>query len=173
MKSRTILGIDPGYGITGFGVISASGSQLKPIDYGVIRTHAGEEFCLRIKDLHKKLKKIIKKYQPYLIAIEDLFFYKNVTTAIKVGQARGVIILTAVQANLPIVEFTPLQVKQAISGYGKADKAQVQRMVKIILGLKKIPRPDDAADALAIAICAANSRPILSLQGGESDCSIS
>lgn len=156
-KSKIILGIDPGYGRTGYGVIECLGSRLKALDYGVIETSAKEEFSVRLKFLHQELTRIIKKHKPNLIGIEDLFFYKNVTTAIKVGQARGVIILSAVLSKIPTVEFTPLQVKQAISSYGRAEKKQVQQMVKIFLGLEKIPQPDDAADALAIAICAANS----------------
>lgn len=156
-KKRIILGIDPGYGLTGYGVLLNEGGALKCLDYGVIRTEAGEEFPQRIKTINSDLKQIIKKYKPNLVAIEDLFFYRNVTTAIKVGQARGVIMLTAVLAGIPIVEFTPLQVKQGIASYGKATKAQVQQMVKMLLNLDKIPRPDDAADALAIAICAANT----------------
>lgn len=157
LEKQIILGIDPGYGITGYGVVESEGGSLNCLDYGVIRTHSGDEFPQRIKTINKDLKKIIKQYKPNLIAIEDLFFYKNVTTAIKVGQARGVIMLTAVLENIPIVEFTPLQVKQAISSYGKATKGQVQQMVKTFLALPRIPTPDDAADALAIAICATNS----------------
>ena len=154
---EVILGIDPGYGITGYGVIVVDGTKISCRDWGVIRTSSNDEFCDRIAELHKDLKKIINKYKPNLVAVEDLFFYKNVKTAMKVGQARGVILLTAVQAKAPIVEFTPLQVKQAIASYGRAEKAQVQQMVKTLLCLDKIPKPDDAADALAIAICAANS----------------
>jgi crossover junction endodeoxyribonuclease RuvC len=131
--------------------------------YGVIETPKTEEFADRLKYIHQELTKLIKEYQPDLVAIEDLFFYKNVKTAIKVGQARGVIILTAVLAQVPMVEFTPLQVKQAISSYGRADKKQVQQMVKTFLGLKNIPQPDDAADALAVAICAANSSRLKNL----------
>jgi len=155
--NKIILGIDPGYGLTGFGLVECVGSRLKALDYGVIETSSKEDFPERLKTLYQALTKIIKKYKPNLVAVEDLFFYKNVTTAIKVGQARGVIILTAVLAKVPVVEFTPLQVKQAISSYGRAEKNQVQQMVKLFLGLEKIPKPDDAADALAIAICAANS----------------
>lgn len=162
MKNRIILGIDPGYGLTGYGVIMAEGQRLSCLDYGVVRTESGEEFKDRLNRLHQDLKKIIKKYNPELIAIEDLFFFKNVKTAMKVGQARGVIILTAVQAKKKIVEFTPLQVKQAIASYGRAEKSQMQKMVKALLCLKELPVPDDAADALAIAICAANSQKLKS-----------
>jgi crossover junction endodeoxyribonuclease RuvC len=163
-KKYTILGVDPGYGLTGFGVIDVQGSNIDCLDYGVIKTHAGQEFSHRLEDLHNDLKKIIKKYDPDIVAIEDLFFSKNVKTAMKVGHARGVIILTAIQAKKRIIEFTPLQVKQAITSYGKAEKAQVQQMVKVFLNLKQIPKPDDAADALAVAICAANSTKLLQLK---------
>ncbi|MBI5077622.1 crossover junction endodeoxyribonuclease RuvC [Candidatus Falkowbacteria bacterium] len=157
MKKKIILGIDPGYGRTGYGVIDAQGQKLTCLDYGVIETSAREKFKDRLNHLHQDLKKIIKKYNPEIVAIEDLFFFKNAKTAMKVGQARGVIILTAVQAKKEVVEFTPLQVKQAIAGYGRAEKAQMQKMVKVLLGLKELPKPDDAADALAIAICAAST----------------
>ncbi|KKQ79131.1 MAG: Crossover junction endodeoxyribonuclease RuvC [Parcubacteria group bacterium GW2011_GWC2_38_7] len=157
LKSKIILGIDPGYGITGYGLVECVGSRLKALDYGVIETSSHDEFPERLKTLNTELSKIIKKYKPNLLAVEDLFFYKNVTTAMKVAQARGVVILSAVLAKIPIVEFTPLQVKQAISSYGRAGKNQVQQMVKVFLSLETIPKPDDAADALAVAICAANS----------------
>ena len=156
-KDKIILGIDPGYGLTGYGVIKVSGNKYKTLDYGVIKTLVGEEFKDRLKYLHQDLEKIIKKYKPDLAAVEELFFFKNVKTAIKVGQARGVILLGLCLAGIPIVEFTPLQVKQAVSGYGQADKKQVQKMVKLLLNLEEIPKPDDAADALAIAICCANN----------------
>ncbi|MBT4722886.1 crossover junction endodeoxyribonuclease RuvC [Candidatus Falkowbacteria bacterium] len=158
--SKVILGIDPGYGRTGYGVIESEGSKLTSIDYGVIETSSGDEFLQRLKDLHKELQKIIKKHNPDLIAVEDLFFYNNAKTAIKVGQARGVILLTAVNANIQVHELTPLQVKQGICGYGQADKLQVQKMVKTVLNLKTIPKPDDAADALAIAVCASSVKLI-------------
>ena len=151
-----ILGIDPGFAITGFGVILRKKDKLYPINYGCITTSKNDPFDQRLKQVHRDLKKIIKKYAPSVIAMESLFFYKNAKTAINVGQARGVLILTASLLNVPVFEYTPLQVKQAISSYGRADKKQVQDMVKLILNLKEIPRPDDAADALAIAVCCAN-----------------
>ena len=157
LTKKIILGIDPGYGRTGYGVVEVEGSKYRALEYGVIETHAGDEFVQRLKDLNREMRLIIDKYKPDLSAVEDLFFYNNAKTAMKVGQARGVILLTLVEAGIPIVEYTPLQVKQAISSYGKADKKQVQEMVKLFLNLKEIPRPDDAADALAIAICAGNS----------------
>ena len=157
LKNKIILGIDPGYGLTGFGVIQVEGSKMKCLDYGVIRIGQEDEFIQRLKFLSKDLKSIIKKYQPDLVAVEEIFFFKNVKTALKVGQARGVILLTAVEAGKEVIEFTPLQIKQAITGYGRAEKGQMQEMVKALLNLKQIPKPDDAADALAAAICAANS----------------
>ena len=152
-----ILGIDPGFAITGFGLIEKQGNDLKILDYGCITTKAGEDFSLRLKVIHEELEKIIKKYKPKVVAVEQLFFAKNVKTALLVGQARGVVLLSAIEKKLPLYEYTPLQVKQAITGYGAAQKKQIQQMVKIILGLKEVPKPDDAADALAIAICCAHS----------------
>lgn len=161
-KQSIILGVDPGYGITGYGIVQVQGSRLICLDFGVIRTPKTDEFCARLKFLYQELKKIIKKHKPDLIAIEALFFAKNLKTAMKVSQARGAIILTTVLKKVPTVEFTPLQVKQAVCGYGRAEKGQIQQMVKLLLNLKFIPEPDDAADALAVAICAANSqRPFL------------
>ena len=162
MKNRSsiILGIDPGIADTGFGVVFREGHNLTCRDYGSIKTRAKMELSERLFIIHNELGKIIKKYRPDLIAVEELFFCKNVKTALVVGQARGVILLTARQHNAPITEFTPLQVKQAVSSYGAADKMQVQKMVKLILNLDEIPKPDDAADALAIAICASNARHI-------------
>lgn len=155
-KPKIILGIDPGYGITGFGIVEVAGSKVSCYSYGSIETSSDQDFSERLHTLHKELSLLIEKYKPDLIVVEELFFSKNVKTAIKVAQARGVILLTAKIAAIKVVEFTPVQVKQAISSYGKADKKQVQQMVKLLLGLNKIPQPDDAADALAIGICAAN-----------------
>lgn len=156
-KDQIILGIDPGLATVGYGLVKQEKGKLFIINYGIISTQAGHNFEARLLQIHKELEKIIKKYKPDTIAVEELFFCKNVKTAIKVGQARGVILLTCQMENLPIYEYTPLQVKQAITSYGKADKNQVQQMVKTILNLKQIPKPDDAADALAIAITCANS----------------
>ena len=152
-----IMGIDPGFARTGIGVIEALPNKLKLISYDCLETTAKENFSDRLKYLHIELAKQIKKFQPNLIAVEELFFCKNVKTALNVGQARGVILLTAILANVSVVEYTPLQVKQAVSSYGRADKNQIQQLVKVFLNLKTIPEPDDAADALAVAICAANS----------------
>lgn len=148
-----ILGIDPGIAIVGYSIVECKENNFKAIDYGCITTKAGELFPDRIKTIYDRLIEIIDEYQPDDLAIEELFFSKNVKTAMKVGQARGVEILAAVNKGLGIYEYTPLQIKQAVVGYGRADKNQVQQMVKLLLNLKEIPRPDDAADALAIALC--------------------
>jgi crossover junction endodeoxyribonuclease RuvC len=151
-----ILGIDPGTAIIGYGLIK-KGKELKMLQYGCIKTSADLSTAERLNKLHKDLNLLIKKYKPNIVAVEDIFFFKNLKTAIKVSQARGVILLTAIRAKCRIEEYTPLQVKQAVHGYGRAEKRQVQEMVKVLLGLKEIPKPDDAADALAVAICCANT----------------
>ncbi|MBU4257444.1 crossover junction endodeoxyribonuclease RuvC [Candidatus Parcubacteria bacterium] len=158
--SKIILGIDPGIADTGFGVVKNENNKLICLDYGSIKTSAKTDLSGRLEIIHKELNSIIKKHKPSLIAVEQLFFCKNIKTALVVGQARGVILLTAKQNKLTFKEFTPLQVKQAVTTYGQAGKTQVQKMVKLILNLKELPKPDDAADALAIAICAANSNYI-------------
>ena len=156
--SNIILGIDPGIADTGWGVIEHDGKDnLLCFNYGSIKTRAKTNLSDRLEILHTELKKIIKKYKPGLIGVEELFFAKNVKTALIVGHARGVVLLTARQSKVPTVEFTPLQVKQAVSTYGKASKLQVQKMVKLLLNLDELPQPDDAADALAVAICAVNT----------------
>ncbi|MBD3311040.1 MAG: crossover junction endodeoxyribonuclease RuvC [Candidatus Magasanikbacteria bacterium] len=152
-----ILGIDPGFGRVGFAVIEDIGNEWKTLSYGCIETAKNTRFVDRLDKLNKSLTKIIDKYNPNLAAVEDLFFYKNVKTAIKVGQARGVILLTLRQAKIEIDEFTPLQIKQAVTGYGHAKKKQIQYMVAIQLGLKTVPKQDDAADALAVALTCAHS----------------
>jgi crossover junction endodeoxyribonuclease RuvC len=148
-----ILGIDPGFARTGFGVIEEKNKNLRALDYGCLSTPSGLIFEKRLEKIREELEELIKKFHPTICAVEKIFFCKNAKTAIDVGQARGVVILTAAEKKIKILEFTPLQVKQFITGYGKAEKQQVQKMVKILLGLKEIPRPDDAADALALAIC--------------------
>ena len=156
-----ILGIDPGTAITGYGVIENNKGKLKAIDYGCIFTDKKLKMPERLDFLGEELKKIIKKYKPQAMAVEELFFFKNAKTIITVGQARGVILFIGKnigkKTGLDIYEYTPLQVKQAVVGYGRAEKKQVQSMVKAILGLKSTPKPDDAADALAIAICCDSS----------------
>jgi len=156
--NKIILGLDPGLASTGFGVVKEdSDGNLEMLDYGVIRTPAGLPFGDRVNTVNKDLTQIIKKYKPQVAGVEKLFFCANVKTALDVGQVRGVIILTLIQNNIPFYEFTPLQVKQTVANYGKADKKQIQQMVKLLLNLKKAPSPDDAADALAIAICASRA----------------
>jgi len=150
-----ILGIDPGFDRTGFGVIEQEGSRIKWIAHGCIQTRAGDEFALRLQETHDGLKQALEEYMPDAVAIEQLFFQTNAKTAIKVGMARGVAILAVAEAGIQIVEATPNQIKQGIAGWGGADKKQVQDMVKRLLGLAEVPRPDDAADALAIAIVGA------------------
>lgn len=152
-----ILGIDPGTAITGYGFIETEKGTLKIIDYGCVFTPAKTDNSKRIASIAEKLTALIKKHQPQNIAIEQLFFFKNAKTAISVSEARGAVLLIANQLRLEIHEYTPLQVKQAITGYGKAEKIQIQKMVKVILQLKEMPKPDDAADALAVAICCANN----------------
>ncbi|WDV47533.1 crossover junction endodeoxyribonuclease RuvC [Clostridiaceae bacterium M8S5] len=147
-----ILGIDPGIAIIGYGVIKYEKSKHKVLDYGVITTPAGMSTPDRLKMAYEGIGLLIDKYKPDAVAIEELFFNKNVKTAITVGQARGVLILAVVNSGIDLYEYTPLQVKQGVVGYGRADKKQVQEMVKMLLNLKEIPKPDDAADALAIAI---------------------
>ena len=147
-----ILGLDPGSAITGYGLIAADHGNYEMLDYGALRTEPGPSDAQRLVLLYDKLKELLKEKEPDCIAIEQLFFNKNTTTVGPVGQARGVLLLGCAQAGLPIAEYTPLQVKQALTGYGRADKAQIQYMVTRLLKLSAVPKPDDAADALAIAI---------------------
>lgn len=151
-----ILGIDPGTATTGFGVIEKAGGKLHFIDAGVITTPPEMSMPNRLSEIYAGLGHIIEEHQPDHVSVELLYFATNVTTAISVGQARGVILLAVAEAGLGVAEYTPLQVKQAVTGYGKADKKQIQEMVKMLLGLNGIPKPDDAADGLAIAITHAN-----------------
>lgn len=151
-----IIGVDPGTATTGFGVIEHVKGRLKFVDAGVILTSKDLEMFKRLQILHEELTQVIRETKPEMAAVEQLFFAKNVTTAITVGQARGVILLTISEANLPIAEYTPMQIKQAVTGYGGAKKDQIQQMVKTLLSLNAIPKPDDAADALAAAITHAN-----------------
>ncbi len=148
-----ILGIDPGYAIVGYGIIDYSGGNFSVVSYGAVTTAAGVEFPKRLKSIYDDLITLINKYKPESISVERLYFNTNTTTAIDVAEARGVILLAAENSGLEINEYTPLQVKQAVTGYGKAEKKQVMEMVKNLLKLKSIPKPDDTADALALAIC--------------------
>jgi crossover junction endodeoxyribonuclease RuvC len=150
-----IIGIDPGTGILGFGVIDAHGGRTKLVTAGVITTPAHTSLADRLEEIYLELTSIIAETKPDMMAIEQLFFARNVTTAMSVAHARGVAMLTGKQAKLPIEEYTPMQIKQSLTGYGKADKKQVQEMVRIQLGLRDVPKPDDCADALATAIMCA------------------
>src|SRR3989344_7391403 len=152
-----ILGIDPGTAKIGLGLIEYKNKKTWVKCYDCLTTNAADTTAARLNDLYKQLLKFIKEHQPDIIAVEELFFFKNLKTAIKVSQARGVILLAAAQQGLKIYEYTPLQVKQALTGYGRAEKKQMQQMVKVVLNLKEVPRPDDAADALAVAVCCAHS----------------
>lgn len=148
-----ILGIDPGTGILGFGVIEADGrGKAQLVDAGVIRTPVKEDDAVRLLTIYEELTDIISTSRPVVMAVEKLFFAQNVTTAMTVSQARGVVLLAGKIAGLEIAEYTPLQIKQALTGYGRADKKQIQEMVRVLLGLKDVPKPDDCADALAAAI---------------------
>jgi crossover junction endodeoxyribonuclease RuvC len=149
-----ILGIDPGTGILGFGVVDIDGrGKAKLVDGGVIKTPAHQEDSIRLLTIYTELSEIIVMHKPEIMAVEKLFFAQNVTTAMAVSQARGVVLLCGEQNGMKLFEYTPLQVKQALTGYGRADKKQIQEMVRIILSLKSVPTPDDCADALAVAIC--------------------
>lgn len=152
-----ILGVDPGTVITGYGLLEHSGNKFKLLEYGTICSMKTDEGAVRLNQIYTGMINLIEKFKPDHIAIEELFFNKNVKTALEVGQARGVLMLAAYQKGVQIHEYTPLQVKQAVVGYGRAEKKQVQFMVKAILNIPEIPRPDDAADALALAICHGHS----------------
>ena len=156
-KARVILGIDPGFGRVGWGVIHEENGKLRAIDYGIIQTPAGTAFTERLQLIYSKVQGLLQQYQPALGGVERLFFSQNTKTAIQVSEARGVILLAFAQAGVPVHECTPQAVKQALSSNGRADKTQVQRMVKILLNLKEIPKPDDVADALAIAVTASTT----------------
>lgn len=158
-----ILGLDPGTATVGFGLLEKNNNKLTAFQYGCILTKPGEEAGKRLAHIEKELQKIIKKYRPQEAAIERLFFMKNLKTAMAVSEARGVMLLTLSRLKLPTFEYTPLQVKLNVTGYGKAPKIQVQKMVKTFLKLDALPQPDDAADALAIAICHANQLKIKKL----------
>ncbi len=150
-----ILGIDPGTATTGFGIIKKDSGNFVMLDYGVIATSPKDTPAKRLQTLYQETNRLIKKFKPDLVVIEKLYFFKNLKTAMPVAQALGVILLASQQQKMKIIELTPLEIKMGICGYGRADKKQIQKMVKEILGLEKIPKPDDAADALAIAVCGA------------------
>lgn len=148
-----ILGLDPGLAIIGYGILYATGNSFRVLSYGIIETYKEQRLTERLQLIYEGMTQLIEKYSPDEMAIEELFFNKNAKTAITVGQARGVEILAAVHHQIPVYEYTPLQAKQAVVGYGRAEKIQIQESVKLLLNLKEIPKPDDAADALAIALC--------------------
>lgn len=152
-----ILGLDPGTAITGYGVITSDGEMLQAVTFGVITTSSEWALPRRLQHIYAELTALMARYQPTDAVIETLFFNKNVRTALSVGQARGVALLAAAHAGITIHEYTPLQIKQAVAGYGRADKQQIQQMVRLLLHLDTLPQPDDAADALAMAICHAHS----------------
>lgn len=153
-----IVGIDPGTAIMGYGVIEQQANALKALAYSCWRTPAGMPLPERLLSLYRGVCLLLQEFKPDCLAVEELFFNRNTTTALAVGQARGIVLLAAAEQGIPVYEYTPLQVKQAVVGYGKAEKVQIQHMVRSLLGLKEIPKPDDAADALAIAICHAHSK---------------
>ena len=163
-----ILGIDPGYAIVGIGVIRYEGNKFRILEYDAITTPAGIPAPMRLKHIYEQINAYLDKYKPDAVAIEELFFNNNAKTAIAVGQARGVLLLAAANRGIPICEYTPLQIKQAVTGYGRADKTQMQQMVKMLLNLNHIPKPDDAADALAVAICHAHSYRMNDITGANS-----
>ena len=147
------LGIDPGTAITGYGLVEGKGDRLTLVECGIITTPAGDPLPRRLQAIYAGLTSLVQQHHPADAAIEELFFSRNARTALAVGHARGVAMLAVTMLGLPVFEYTPLQVKQAVTGYGRADKAQVQAMVRVLLGLAAIPQPDDAADAVATAIC--------------------
>ena len=162
----TILGIDPGYAIIGFGLIQGNRAQQSLVQYGAIRTEAGERLSARLRQIYKDITLLIEQFQPDAVAVEEIFFHTNVTTALGVAHARGVLLLAAETLQVPLFEYTPLQVKLAVSGYGRASKAQMMDMVRRHLKLQENPKPDDAADALAVALCHMRSSAQLLKLGG-------
>ena len=153
-----ILGIDPGFAITGYSIIEYNGNKFSLIQSGAITTKEGESFPIRLTAIYDELDLIIKQYKPDAISVEELFFNQNIKTAINVAQARGIVLVVGCKNNIPTYEYTPLQIKQAVVGYGRAEKKQVQQMVKAILNVKEIPKLDDITDSMAIGICHAHSQ---------------
>jgi crossover junction endodeoxyribonuclease RuvC len=152
-----VLGVDPGTAVTGYGVVERTGSKLRAIDYGTLQTPVSHSLPQRLLAISQAMDELIESHHPALVAVERLFFNRNVQSAFAVGQARGVVLLAAARHSLPVHEYGPHEVKMAVTGYGRADKLQVQRMVQVVLGMAEMPRPDDAADALAVAICLAHA----------------
>ncbi len=160
-KQSTVLGIDPGYGRCGFGIIKGQGNDWECVTHGCITTESNSYFPDRLSEIYTDLSSLIEQHQIHLIAIEEIFFSKSTTTALKVAQARGVIQLLAAQKNIPVIEVKPNEVKVALTGYGHADKKQMEEMIKTVFHLKEVPKPDDAADALAVAWTGATRMRIL------------
>ena len=150
-----ILGIDPGYAIMGYGVVEKNGQSVVPVDFGVVETDKDAPFPERLERLYLGTRQLCELFHPDMAVFEELFFYHNITTAIAVGSGRGVSLLAVQQSGVPIYEFTPMEIKQSVCGNGHADKKQIQQMIRVLLGLKTEPKPDDAADALAAALCLA------------------
>ena len=159
-----VLGVDPGLAITGYGVVEEVGGDLQSLAFGVIRTPSDHALPTRLQSIYQAVRALATKWKPEAAAVEELFFSTNVRTAMSVGQARGVTLLALADASLRVAEYTPLSIKQAVTGYGKADKAQMQDMVRLLLALPEVPRPDDAADALAVAICHIHSARLAALR---------
>jgi crossover junction endodeoxyribonuclease RuvC len=160
-----VIGLDPGSAITGYGIVEQrKDNSLELVTYGVIRTSAEFPLAQRLQSIYEQITNLLSLHHLESGAVENLYFQRNARTAFSVGQARGILLLALAQAGIPIMEYNPVDIKQAVAGYGRADKAQVQQMVKVLLGMKEIPRPDDAADALAIAICHIHSRKMASLK---------
>jgi crossover junction endodeoxyribonuclease RuvC len=153
-----VLGIDPGTAATGYGIVQRTGSELRALDYGCLETLSTQALPQRLLEIHSGVIELIETHDPAFLGVERLFFNKNVQTAFAVGQARGVVLLAAAERGIPVFEYGPHEVKMAVTGYGRADKGQVQRMVQLMLHMEKLPRPDDAADALAVAICTAHGQ---------------
>lgn len=158
-----IMGIDPGFAITGYGIVKYEGNKFSPLEYGAVLTKAATPFAQRLLQLDEELTAVIEKYKPEAISVEELFFNKNIKTAIMAAHGRGIALAAAARSGAEVFEYTPLQVKQAVVGYGRAEKAQVQQMVKVILNLPCIPKPDDVADALAVAVCHGHSCKLVGL----------
>lgn len=166
--AQVVMGIDPGTATTGYGLVQEDEGHLECAGFGVVTTPAGEPMEVRLKSIYRDLTAVLERHQPITVAVEKLFFHRNVTSAMAVGQSRGVALLAIAHCGLPAAEYSPLQVKQAVTGYGKASKLQVQLMVRTLLNLEEIPRPDDAADALAVAICHAHFARTVELTGAQS-----
>ncbi|HIP88358.1 MAG TPA: crossover junction endodeoxyribonuclease RuvC [Anaerolineales bacterium] len=159
-----VLGVDPGTATTGYGVVEETVDGLRALAYGVITTPAGRPLPHRLRTIYRELGRLAREWQPDAAAVEELYFSVNVRTAMSVGQARGVVLLALAEAEIPVAEYSPLAVKQALTGYGGAEKRQMQEMVRMLLGLPEIPRPDDAADALAVAVCHLHSARMRALE---------